>query len=61
VRKKLSDEVLAGLSLWSQTQMICIQSSWRQCHQIISWFSKIQKRFYFPGASLPRLSRKGGS
>jgi len=34
--KKLSDEVLAWLSVWSKMQMICI------CHTIISSFIKIQ-------------------
>jgi len=40
--KKLSDEVLALLSVWSKVQMICIWSSWCYCHPIISCFSKIQ-------------------
>jgi len=34
--KKLSDEVLAWLAVWSEMQMICI------CHTIISSFIKIQ-------------------
>ena len=29
---KLSDEVLAWLSVWSKVQMICIWSSWCHCH-----------------------------
>jgi len=40
--KKLSDEVLAWLSVWSKVQMICIWSSWCHCHPIISCFIKIQ-------------------
>jgi len=42
VCKKLSDEVLAWLSVWSEVQMICIWSSWCHCHPIISCFIKIQ-------------------
>ena len=30
--KKLSGEVLAWLSVWSEVQMICIWSSWCHCH-----------------------------
>jgi len=33
---KLSGEVLAWLSVWSELQMICIWSSWCHCHPIIS-------------------------
>jgi len=40
--KKLSDEVLAWLSVWSEMQMICIWSSWCHCRPIISCFIKIQ-------------------
>jgi len=40
--KKLSDEVLAWLSVWSEVQMVCIWSSWSYCHPIISCFIKIQ-------------------
>jgi len=36
--KKLSDEVLAWLSIWSEMQMICIRPSWCHCHPIISCF-----------------------
>jgi len=39
---KLSDEVLAWLSVWSKVQMISIWSSWCYCHPIISFFIKIQ-------------------
>jgi len=35
--KKLSDEVLAYLSVWSEMQMICISSGWCHRHLIISW------------------------
>jgi len=40
--KKLSGEVLAWLSVWSEMQMICILSSCCHCHPIISCFIKIQ-------------------
>jgi len=40
--KKLSDEVLARLSVWSEVQMSCMWSSQCQCHPIISCFIKIQ-------------------
>jgi len=39
--KKLIDEVLAWLSVWSEVQMICIWSSWCHCQPIISCFIKI--------------------
>ena len=34
--KKLVDEVLARLSVWSKEQMTCIWHSWCHCHPIIS-------------------------
>jgi len=40
-KKKLSDEVPVWLSVWNEVQMICIWSSLRHCHPIISWFIKI--------------------
>jgi len=40
--KKLSDEVLAWLSVWSKVQMIWIWSSWCHCHPVISCFIEIQ-------------------
>jgi len=46
-RKKLSDEVLAWLSIWSVVHMICIWSSWCHCHPIISCFRKIQNGLPF--------------
>ena len=45
--KKLSDEVLAWLSIWSKVQIICIWSSWCHCHPIISCSSKIQNGLPF--------------
>jgi len=30
--KKMSDEVLAWVSVWSEVQMMCIWSSWCHCH-----------------------------
>jgi len=40
--KKLSDEVMAWLSVWRELNMICICSSWCYCQPIISCFIKIQ-------------------
>jgi len=40
--KKLSDEMLMWLSLWSKVQMINILSSCFHCHFVISFFIKIQ-------------------
>ena len=40
--RKLSDEVMAWLSLWNKMQMICVWSSWCHCHPTISCFIKIQ-------------------
>ena len=45
--KKLSGEVLAWLSVWSEVQMICIWSSWCRCYPIISCSSKIQNGLFF--------------
>jgi len=45
--KKLSDEVLAWLSVWSEVQMICTWSSWCHCHPFISCFIKIQDGLTF--------------
>ena len=38
---KMSDELLAWLSVWSEVQMICIWSSWCHCLPIIFCFIKI--------------------
>jgi len=46
-RKKLSDEVLAWLPVWSEVQVICIWSSWCYCHSIISCFIKLQDGLTF--------------
>jgi len=45
--KKLSDEVLAWLSVWSKVQMICILSSRCHCYLIICYFITIQIGFTF--------------
>jgi len=45
--KKLSDEVLVLLSVWTEVQMICIWSSWCCCHPVISCFIKIQNDLAF--------------
>jgi len=39
--KKLSDEVLVWLSVWSQVQTICTWQSWCQCCTTIPCFIKI--------------------
>jgi len=40
--KKLSNEVLAWLLAWNKVQIICMWSSWRHCHPVISCFINIQ-------------------
>jgi len=47
--KKLSGDMLAWLSVWSEVQMICIWSScsWCHCHPIISCCIKIQTGLTF--------------
>jgi len=45
--KKLSDEVLAWLSVWSKVQMICMWSSWCYCHLNVSCFVRIQNGVTF--------------
>jgi len=45
--RKLSDEVLAWISVCSQVQIICIWSSWCHCHPIISCFIKITNGLTF--------------
>ena len=45
--KKLSGEVLSWLSVWSGVQIICIWSSWCNCHPIISCSNKIHKGLPF--------------
>jgi len=44
--KKLSDGVLAWLSVWSEVQ-ICISPSWCHSHPVISYFTKIQNGLPF--------------
>jgi len=44
---KMSDKLLAWLSLSSKVQMICIWSSWCHCHPIIFCFIKIQTGLTF--------------
>jgi len=56
-RKKLSDGVLAWLSVLSVVQMICIWSRWCHCHP--SSLASVKSRMvYLSGASLHRLSWK---
>jgi len=40
-------EVLAWLCVWSKEQMICILSSWRHCHPVISCSSKMRNGLPF--------------
>jgi len=47
VCKKVSDELLAWLSVWSEVHVICIWSSCCHCHPIISCSSKIQNGLPF--------------
>ena len=58
--KKLSDGVLAWLSVWSVAQMICIWSSWCHCHGATpSSLASVKSRMVcLSGAGLPRLSWK---
>jgi len=56
--KKLSDEVLAWLSLCSKVQMMCIWSSWCYCHPIISCFIKIQNGYTFLMLAYPDCPEK---
>jgi len=44
---RLSDEVMAWLSVWSKVQMIRIWSSWCHRRPIISFFIKIQTGLAF--------------
>jgi len=43
--KKLTDEVLVWLSVWSEVQMICVLLM--PCHSIIFCFSKTQNGLTF--------------
>jgi len=45
--RKLSDEVLACLPVWSEVHMICIYSNWCHCRPIVSCFIKIQNGLTF--------------
>jgi len=60
--KKLGDEVLVWLSVWSEVQIVCIWSSW--CHYIPKPRHLLHHLnpdwFYLSGTSLPRLSWKEG-
>jgi len=56
--KKLNDEVLAWLFVWSEVRMICIQSSWCLCHRIISCFIKIQIGLTFLLPAYPGCPQK---
>jgi len=51
--KKLSDEVLAWLSVCSEVPLICVWSSWCHCYPIISCFIRIWIGLPFFDASIP--------
>ena len=46
------------LSIWSEVQMICMWSSWRHCHPIISCFISIQIDLTFLALAYPGCPRK---
>jgi len=57
--KKLSGEVLAWLSVWSEVQMICIWSSYASSTATPSSLAPVKSRMvYLSGAGLPSLSWK---
>ena len=56
--KKLSEEVLVWLSVYSKVQMISIWTSWCHCHPIISCFIKIQTGLTSPVTACPRCAGK---
>jgi len=52
VGKKLSDEVLVWLSVWSEVQIVCIWSSWCHCHpkspsSLASFKSRLALPFWY--------------
>jgi len=57
---KLSDEMLAWLSVWCEVQVICIWSSWCYCqpatHHLLLHYNP--EWFNLSGTGLPRLSWK---
>jgi len=56
--KKLSDEVLMWLSLWSEVRT-CIQTSWWHCHSLS--LASVKPGFiYLSGTGSPRYSRTKG-
>jgi len=57
-RKKLSDELLAWLSVRSLVQMVCIWCSWCHRHPIISCFVKIQIGLTFVVPACPGCPEK---
>jgi len=56
--KKMSDEMLALLSVWNEVQMICIWSSYCHCHPIISCLIKIQAGLTFLVLAYPSCPGK---
>ena len=59
IRKKMSDEVLAFLSVWSKVQIICIWSIWCHCHPVVSCFMKIQIGLTFLVPAYPDCPGRG--
>ena len=55
--KKMSDDVMAWLSVWSKVLMTCIWSGWCHCHPIICASVK-SRTIYLSGTGLHRLSLK---
>jgi len=58
--KKLTDKMMAWLSVWSEVQMICIWSSWCPCHPIIFCFIKVQVSLAFLMLAYPGCGGKEG-
>jgi len=58
--KKLSEEVLAWLSVWSEVQTICIWSCWCHFYSITSCFVKIQIGLTFLMSAYPDCPGKKG-
>ena len=49
LQKKLSDEVLVWLSVWSEVQIVCIWSSWCHCHpKTASSLAPLKSRLVLP-------------
>jgi len=60
--KKISNEVLVWLPVWSEVQIVCVLSSWCHCRpKTPSSLAPFKSRLsYLSGNGLPRLSWKKG-